>query len=411
MFDLAVTDPIGAPETKPVAATDIAVPALTLAQRADAVAKIAAAHAVDVDRNGRFPTEAIEAIRTQRLFGILVPSDLGGEEVDLPAVVDVCYRLGRACASTAMIYAMHQTKAACVVRHAGDNAWQRAVLARLATDQLLFASSTTEGQGGGNVRSSVAPICRDGDRITLHRNASVISYGAQADAIVTTARRSEDAAHSDQVLAVFLKADYDLVQGSGWDTMGMRGTCSVGFDMMASGVADQILPVPYDRIHGQTMTPVAHLVWSGVWAGIAAAAVERAQAFTRRAMRQSSGQLPPGAAHFTKASSTLNMLRTLVSSSARRYEDAIRDDAIMTSMVFQTAITLLKVDASELAVATVLAALRACGLSGYRNDGEASVSRQLRDILSSPLMINNDRILASLSSATLMTPVPTGLGG
>ena len=54
-------------------------------------------------------------------------------------------------------------------------------------------------------------------------------------------------------------------------------------------------------------------------------------------------------------------------------------------------------------------AMRACGLSGYRNDGDFSVGRQLRDILSSPLMINNDRILANIATASLMSGVPTSL--
>ena len=50
------------------------------------------------------------------------------------------------------------------------------------------------------------------------------------------------------------------------------------------------------------MMPVAHLTWSGVWAGIAAGAVERARAFVRNAARRAGGQLPPGAAHLTRAS-------------------------------------------------------------------------------------------------------------
>ena len=45
---------------------------------------------------------------------------------------------------------------------------------------------------------------------------------------------------------------------------------------------------------------------------------------------------------------------------------------------------------------------RACGLSGYRNDGEFSVARHLRDVLSAPIMINNDRILANAASATML---------
>ena len=45
-------------------------------------------------------------------------------------------------------------------------------------------------------------------------------------------------------------------------------------------------------------------------------------------------------------------------------------------MDFQSMITLTKVQASELAIETVLSAMRACGLSGYRNDTEFSVGRR-----------------------------------
>jgi acyl-CoA dehydrogenase len=70
---------------------------------------------------------------------------------------------------------------------------------------------------------------------------------------------------------------------------------------------------------------------------------------------------------------------------------------------------LLKVSASELSIATVMLALQACGLSGYRSDGEFSVARQLRDILSSSIMINNNRILSNVASASLLAGVPETL--
>jgi acyl-CoA dehydrogenase len=70
---------------------------------------------------------------------------------------------------------------------------------------------------------------------------------------------------------------------------------------------------------------------------------------------------------------------------------------------------LLKVNASELAGKTVMSALHACGLSGYRNDGEFSVARHLRDILSAPIMINNDRILANAANASLLVEIPSRL--
>ena len=53
--------------------------------------------------------------------------------------------------------------------------------------------------------------------------------------------------------------------------------------------------------------------------------------------------------------------------------------------------------------------MRACGLAGYRNDGEFTMGRYLRDVLSAPIMINNDRILANAEAAVLMSDPPIGL--
>src|SRR5271170_4414795 len=120
-----------------------------LKTRAEAVAKAAEDSADSVDSDARFPAEAFAAARGQRLLGIMVPSDLGGEALTVSDVADVCYMLGRACASTGMIFAMHQIMVAILVRHARTSPWHRKLLRLLVSDQLLIASSTTEGHGGG----------------------------------------------------------------------------------------------------------------------------------------------------------------------------------------------------------------------------------------------------------------------
>ena len=389
----------------------LSVPANEIMARARAAAQVALEHAVAVDAEGRFPTEAFAELRKQRLLGIMVPKTLDGESISLGQLIDVCYILGQSCASTALIYAMHQVKMACIVRHAHGNAVLEAILSRVATEQLLMASSTTEGLAGGNVRSSDAAIVRRDGRITLERKATVISYAVEADGIVTTARRSPDSPASDQVLLVLLKSDYTLERLKIWDTLGMRGTHSEGFSLRAQAVSDQILTEPYEKIHSQTMVPHAHLLWGAVWSGIAAAAAAKAQTFIRQTMRQSHGQLPPGAPHFTQAVSSLRTLRGVLKSGLHAYEAALCDDKALASMDFQAMITFTKVQASELAVTTVMSALRACGLAGYRNDTEFSIGRHLRDVLSAPLMISNDRIMANLATASLMTPLPTSLTG
>src|SRR5579863_25634 len=153
-----------------------------LATRAGNVAAVAARHAPAVDSAARFPAEAFQAVKAERLLGIQVPTSLGGEGASISDVADVCYQLGQACSSTGMIFAMHQIKVACIRRHLGENATLQRMLRRLCAEQLLLASSTTEGQGGGNIRSSEAPVeHHDGGRIRLERKARVISYGAYAD--------------------------------------------------------------------------------------------------------------------------------------------------------------------------------------------------------------------------------------
>ena len=153
--------------------------------------------------------------------------------------------------------------------------------------------------------------------------------------------------------------------------------------------------------------PVAHLTWSGVWAGIAAGALERARRLVRAAARGNKGQLPPAAAHLTRATISLRSLRVLVASALQKFEKMDRVE--LETLDFQTSMNLLKVNASELAIATVMSCMQTCGISGYRNDGEFSIARHLRDVLSSSIMINNDRILANAASASLMIEVPHSL--
>jgi acyl-CoA dehydrogenase len=381
----------------------------TFILRAEAVAAVAREHAADVDANSRFPAEAFAAIREHKLNGMLIPTELGGEGARAGDVADVCAILGAACASSAMIFAMHQVKLACLIRHHRNNEWQLEFLRRCAEGQLLLASSTTEGLNGGNIRSSEAPIQLEGARVRLARDASCISYGAAADAIVTTARRGEGAANSDQVLCVFEKADYTLEPTKSWDTLGMRGTCSVGYMLRAEGAADQVLAEPYDRIHNQSMSPYAHLFWSSAWCGVATGAFGVARAFVRNASRNSGGRMPPGAGHLTKARVSLETLRAAVQAGLANFERHAREPGGLTAMDAQLSLNFLKVEASELAVQTVQNAMRACGLAGYRNDSEFSLGRSLRDILSAPIMIHNERILASAEASVLMSAPPSAL--
>src|SRR5262249_46810667 len=175
-----------------------------------AVAAVGAVHADAGDRSARVSRRGMAGGRAERVRGAMIPPNLGGQGASVSDIVEVCYVLGRACASTGMIYAMHQIMVACLVRHGSDAAWARDLQRRIGTEQLLLGSSTTDGKGGGDLRNSSCAVTQQGSGMELTKSATVISYGAQADAILTTARRSPEAASSDQVLVAATKEQYTL---------------------------------------------------------------------------------------------------------------------------------------------------------------------------------------------------------
>ena len=247
--------------------------------------KVAGPVAAEVDRDARFPAEAVEALRAERMLSVLVPMELGGAGATITQVAAAVEALGRHCASTAMVYAMHQIQVASIVRH-GRSAWMQNYLARVAEHELLLASATTETGIGGDVRSSSCAVERDGDRFRLEKDAPVISYGASADAVLATARRTPDSPPNDQVLVVVPITPSTLEARSSWDTLGFRGTCSNGFLLRAEGHVDQILTDAYGEISSSTMLPTSHVVWAAVWLGIAGNAVDRALPRARRGAAQ-----------------------------------------------------------------------------------------------------------------------------
>ncbi len=382
-----------------------------LAVRAARVAAIAGQHADAVDTEGRFPREAADAMRAERLLSIQIPAALGGEGASITEIAELCSILGQACAASAMVFAMHHIKLSSLVEHGVDSDWHREFMRRIAREQLLLASATTEGGIGGNLRNSICAIRVEGDTCFLEKDATVISYGAHADAILITSRSHAEAASSDQVLTVFLKDQYSIERTAEWNTLGMRGTCSDGFLFKGEAPAVQILPKPFAEIAAQSMLASSHLLWSGVWYGIAADAVARAQAFVRAAARKSPGAPPPGALRLAETSSMLQMVKSNVVAGLKVYEEAKQDADRLSSMAFAVAMNNVKIASSEMILPIINHAMLICGIMGYKNGTPYSLGRHLRDAHSAQLMISNDRILGNTSTMLLVHKQDTSLLG
>jgi acyl-CoA dehydrogenase len=363
--------------------------------------EVAGPAADDVDRKARFPTEAMEAMRSAQLLSVLVPSDLGGDGVSIGEVGEMVGVLARHCASTAMIYAMHQMQVACLVRH-GRSEFLREYQKAIVDRQLLLASATTEIGVGGDIRTSKCAVERRDGRFTLEKKAPVISYGESADGVLATARRAPESPGSDQVLVLCREPGLTLEATSGWDTLGFRGTCSLGFTLRAEGDERQVLDDPFADIASRTMLPVSHVLWSSVWLGIAGAAVDRARRFVRTEARKNPGVTSPAAVRLSELMTVFQQMEALVHGAARTYDEVYDDAETLSGMGFAIAMNGLKVSASTLVVDVVGKALMICGIAGYREDSPYSLGRLLRDAYGAAVMVNNDRIIANNAQMLLV---------
>src|SRR5690349_6736780 len=106
----------------------------SLVARAARVAEIAARHADAVDFEGRFPQEAVNAMKAERLLGIQIPRHLGGEAASTTDIAELCSMLGQACAASAMVFAMHHIKLSSLVEHGVDSEWHRSFMRRIAAE-------------------------------------------------------------------------------------------------------------------------------------------------------------------------------------------------------------------------------------------------------------------------------------
>ena len=62
----------------------VKTPVASVSERIARAAAVAARYADDVDQKGRFPAEAMQALKDERLMGVQIPVELGGEDTRLP---------------------------------------------------------------------------------------------------------------------------------------------------------------------------------------------------------------------------------------------------------------------------------------------------------------------------------------
>lgn len=369
----------------------------------DVIIPQALCFAGDVDSESRFPFEVLAVLKENKFLSAGNHKKFNGRNLHVMQQAALCRRLAHACASSAMVLGMHFIKCNALNRWATSQPYFADYLLLQHDEQRLIASMTSEEGIGGDLRHSQAAVMVNESEFSIEKSSPCLSYVNEADDILLTCRANEKAASSDQRLVLLKNNQMQKKIGRLWDAMGMRGTCSHACVVSGQANVEQIVETPFALIANQGMIPDAHLIWSSIWLGIAEDAYYKAKKVSRKQFLNDEGNVSGSARLQNEMQNLLLAIDSQISQLGMQYVHALNeaDDKFLRSSEFAIKVNSLKLNASSLTKEICLKALEVCGIAGYKNDDELSVSRNIRDVLSAGIMVSNERLI-SVNAARLM---------
>jgi acyl-CoA dehydrogenase len=363
-----------------------------LAEIAEFIAEtVTAPAAYDVDLQARFPSESLAALKEYRVLSALIPVEQGGMGATLSDISYVIRVLSQACAATGSVLGMHVEQIFALQKY-GTTEGLRRVLKEVVDDQLLIANANSEVGIGGDVMRSIAALTPDGDGWLFDKQALAASYASSADLILSTSRRNPDATETDQTLVLLRASQCTLEPTSGWDTLGLRGTCSSGMHITGRVTSDQFFPVPFADVANGGGSQLRHVLMTSVWTGLAEAAMNEAHAAVRAAARRDVGTTPLSSVRLAEIMVEVQSARSMLAVALEQVEAALASDNI-EDIGLVMSLRNVKVVTSTAAINAATGALQICGINGFRRGKDHPLERIVRDACGALIMVSNDRYL------------------
>jgi butyryl-CoA dehydrogenase len=305
-------------------------------------------------------------------MGLTVPAEYGGTGTDMVSYAIVIEELARACASTALGVAAHNSLACGPIVIMGNEEQKNRYLPELASGQAIGAFCLTEPQAGSDASNTKTTAVLKGDRYILNGTKVYVTNGGWAKYLVATAV-TDPTKGAKGISAFIVERDFPgLVVGTKEKKLGLRasGTFEIVFENCE---------VPRKNMLGQEgmgfrtfmKTLEGGRISIGAFAlGIAQGAMEKAIAFGRE-RRQFDTPITEFQATQMKIAdmaTEIHAARLLVRDAARR-KDAGEEFGRYAAMC--------KLYASEMAMRVTNQAIQIHGGYGYCR--EYGVERMYRD--------------------------------
>ncbi|WTW95201.1 acyl-CoA dehydrogenase family protein [Streptomycetaceae bacterium NBC_01309] len=190
--------------------------------RALAEARIAP-YAADVDEQGRFPQEALDALTANDLHAVHIPEEYGGGGADALATVIVIEEVARVCASSSLIPAVNKLGTMPLILSASEEL-KKQYLAPVARGDAMFSYCLSEPEAGSDAAGMKTRAVRDGDFYVLNgvkrwiTNAGVSEY--------YTVMAVTDPAQRSRGISAFVveKSDEGVSFGAPEKKLGIKGS-------------------------------------------------------------------------------------------------------------------------------------------------------------------------------------------
>jgi alkylation response protein AidB-like acyl-CoA dehydrogenase len=334
--------------------------------------------AQDWEREGRYPTEIVESMKEMGLFGMLVPEEYGGMDVDTVSYGIVFEELSRGWMGVAGILGSHSL-ATNLIRRYGTEEQKQKYLPQLATGEMRSGIALTEPGAGSDLQGISTVAVKDGDSYVIRGTKTWITNARHAGVLPVLVKTDPSASPAHKGMSVLL-VDADL---EGFEVskdipkLGYKGTesCEVVLDNVR---------VPADALLGgveglgfkQALAAleIGRINVAARSVGLSQAAFDAAFSYAkdREAFGQPIAQFQAIQLQLADMATEIQAGRLLTYWAAAKMDTGERSD-LETGMA--------KLWCGELAIRTTLTALRIHG--GYGFSAEYEVSRLYRD---APLM-------------------------
>jgi butyryl-CoA dehydrogenase len=188
--------------------------------------------AAEVDERGEFPHDSIRKMAELGLLSMTIPEQYGGAGFDFLSLAIAIEEISRACGSTGVICAVHNSLAAWPIVNWGTDEQKQKYLPKMATGELLGAFGLTEPNAGSDPAAMETTAVLKGDHYILNGSKRFITNGGVAGLFIVFAK-TDPAAGAKGITGFIIERGFKgFSLGKHENLLGLRGTanCELMFD-------------------------------------------------------------------------------------------------------------------------------------------------------------------------------------